>query len=113
MTPAPTPSPVDGGAADLEYLCAAIVRWLAKHPDDHRRLADAVTSGVAVAMSELNSQRARADQAMLAALSLCDGKRLSADMRTILYQRIAKAIHEGSASPVERRALSLARGEQP
>ncbi|KQM88629.1 hypothetical protein ASE67_02495 [Sphingomonas sp. Leaf23] len=106
-------TPADGGAADLEYLCAAIMGWLVKHPDDHRRLTEAVTSGVVIAMSELNSQRARADQAMLAALSLCDGRRLPSDMRTILYQRIAKAINEGSASPVERRALSLARGEQP
>lgn len=106
-------TPADGGAAGLEDLCGAITAWCARHPEDHRRLASAVADGVAIAMSDLNSQRVRADQAMLAALSLCDGKRLTADLRTILYQRIATAIHEGSASPVERRALLLARGERP
>lgn len=94
-------------------LLGQITNWLTKNPDDHRLFALAVADGMAAGLQAMNLARARADQAMLAALSLGDGKRTSPAVKEMLYQRIAQAINEGNASPVEKHFLKLADESKP
>lgn len=100
-----------GNHDQLYALCSSIQHHLEANPSDFSAINEAVQSGINSAITNINLQRARADQAMLAALALADTKRLTEDMKVILCRRISTAIHEGSASPVERAFLAKAKGE--
>lgn len=98
-------------AIRVDALCSQVSAWVEQNPDHMHLIMNAAAFGMSKAMDSMNLRRARADQAMLAALSLADQKRLTPDLRTALCQRIATAINEGSASPVERAFLAKANGK--
>lgn len=98
-------------ALRIDALCSQVSSWVEQNPDHLHLIMNAAAFGASKALDNMNLQRARADQAMLAALSLADQKRLTPELKTILCKRIGTAINEGSASPVERAFLVKAYGK--
>ena len=98
-------------SVEANALCGKVSAWVEQHPEHLHLIINAAAFGMSKALDNMNLQRARADQAMLAALSLADQKRLTPEVKTILCKRISTAINEGSASPVERAFLAKANGK--
>ena len=93
-------------------ILAAVVAHLEANPADFQEFVTAVGAGLQGALARAHEANTRSDQAMMAALLLADEKRIGAELRQTLLERIAGAIRKQNASPVERKFLALAQDLQ-
>jgi hypothetical protein len=93
---------------NADEFARLIRHTLAEHP---RWLPDAIQAlfhGSQLAMEELNRLRAQSDAACLAALALCDAKRITPELRTSLLGTITKPMHAPNLCELERKFAAQA-----
>lgn len=95
-------SAVPVGIADAWSFAVSIRDTLAAHPAWLPQVLVAVTEGMQGALDRLNKQRAASDAACLAALALCDTKRLSPALRASLLGTITRPMYAPNLCELER-----------
>lgn len=95
---------------DERAFYASIRQSLRAHPTWLRTALSAFADGMADALAEATERASLKDAAMLAALALCDTKRVSPQLRQTLMDTIGRGISPTCASDIERRFLARGTG---
>ena len=93
----------------LRELVGAIVSHLRDNPAHGASLVQACMTGMSEAVERARSKAGDYSVAMLCALSLADGKRISAEMREHFYKLIAEKIDGPGLSQIEREFVERGR----
>jgi uncharacterized membrane protein len=94
--------------SDVDEFARLIRTTLAEHPDWLPAAVQGLFAGSLAALDTVNKQRAASDAACLAALSLCDAKRLSPELRATLLGMIVKPMRAPNLCELERKFAKLA-----
>lgn len=96
--------------SDLEQIKSAIYNRLLANPSDLTQIQLAVSAAMEAALARSQEHAGKCSFAMLSALTLADAKRLTPEMRQVLYDKIADAIDPKNCAPIERNFLAKAEG---
>jgi hypothetical protein len=93
---------------DKDHFLRLVVNTMQANPSWVPEVFDACQAGSRLAIQELNKRRQEADMACLAALSLCDTKRLSQEAKDGLLQVIATYITPPNLCEIEKKFAGMA-----
>jgi len=92
-------------AEQKRAFLASIVDTLRENPRWLAETFQAVAAGANAALDTVEERAHQKDRAFLAALALCDGKRMSVETKDHLNRTIVSAIDKSAACELERMAL--------